>query len=382
MANEFVHESAGIELTQIEDDAVGRHKFNSQATGDILYASSGSQLSRLGIGSTDQVLSVVGGIPAWASGVKGMRNAIINGIALVNQRVTAHTLVKDVYGICADRFYGMATGTAVSAGTLATTAGSGSQPFSWFYFGGMTLTGTGVIYLRYRMEAKDAARFKGQTASFRCQVLQDTGGAINYTIYVRKANAADNFAAVTAISDSGAISVPNSTVTSLPYLAIAMGECGNGIEIEIKVECGAVTTKGFYFTQLQLELGSVATPFEYRPYGQELALCQRYYEKSYDGASAPGTVTDIGSIYVIAQSTYELYFPITTFRVTKRILPTITVYSTGTGASAKFYDVTAAGDVNAFAADRVGQNSFRESSNNTLTAGNKYAYHWVAVSEL
>ena len=46
-----------------------------------------------------------------------------------------------------------------------------------------------------------------------------------------------------------------------------------------------VATNGatFYITGVQLETGSTATSFDYRPYGTELALCQRYYQK-FSGA--------------------------------------------------------------------------------------------------
>jgi len=67
MANEFKHKSVGSELSQTEFEAVGGHVFDSQATGDILYALSNSQLTRLGIGSTNDVLTISGGIPAWDS---------------------------------------------------------------------------------------------------------------------------------------------------------------------------------------------------------------------------------------------------------------------------------------------------------------------------
>ena len=65
MANEFKHVSVGTEITQAEFESTSGHVFNSQATGDIMYASSSSQLTRLGIGSTNAILTVTGGIPAW-----------------------------------------------------------------------------------------------------------------------------------------------------------------------------------------------------------------------------------------------------------------------------------------------------------------------------
>ena len=209
--------------------------------------------------------------------ISGRRNFIINGMAQINQRGTAFTLVKDTYGICADRFFGMATGTAVSAGTLtrATSAPCGRTGLA-FHFSGVTLTGTGILRLRYRMEAADATLFKNQKASFSAKIYHDVGSAINYTVYIRKANAADNFSAVTDISNSGAQSKASATELDLKYENISMGDCSNGIEIEIHIAAGAITTKNFYLTDGQFELGAEATAFEYRPYQEEFGLTQRY----------------------------------------------------------------------------------------------------------
>jgi hypothetical protein len=57
---------------------------------------------------------------------------------------------------------------------------------------------------------------------------------------------------------------------------------------------GAVSVVGtnsatFYITGVQLEKGSTATSFDYRPYGTELALCQRYYENNYSTGYAVGS---------------------------------------------------------------------------------------------
>jgi hypothetical protein len=80
MANELKHASQGTELTQGEFEGVGLHVFDSQATGDIVYASSGSQLSRLAKGADNTVLQMSGTIPEWVQDVtfQGASGAAMN----------------------------------------------------------------------------------------------------------------------------------------------------------------------------------------------------------------------------------------------------------------------------------------------------------------
>ena len=87
----------------------------------------------------------------------------------------------------------------------------------------------------------------------------------------------------------------------------------------------------FDIAQVQLEEGSVATPFEQRPYGLELSLCQRYYE-----INARNSVTDTGTPISLAflniggaAATSNDY----SFKVTKRIAPTLTFYNPFNGGT-------------------------------------------------
>jgi len=88
----------------------------------------------------------------------------------------------------------------------------------------------------------------------------------------------------------------------------------------------------FWFTGVQLEVGTVATPFEHRSYGQELALCYRYYQlmtNFSNSFNAPGT----------SESGFFNY----EFKVPMRQAPTVTITSTGTTSRLSSLNVSTTG---------------------------------------
>jgi hypothetical protein len=83
---------------------------------------------------------------------------------------------------------------------------------------------------------------------------------------------------------------------------------------------------------VQLEAGDTATPFEHRSYGQELALCQRYFEKSYNQSVAPGASGQGNNGVVLYIGTGNSVsngdkLPMVTFMAVKRTAPTILIWS-------------------------------------------------------
>lgn len=58
------------------------------------------------------------------------------------------------------------------------------------------------------------------------------------------------------------------------------------------------TSNEIYFTGIQLEVGEVATAFEHRSFGDELAKCMRYFQKSYSYSDAPGAATSTGTAWM------------------------------------------------------------------------------------
>ena len=70
------------------------------------------------------------------------------------------------------------------------------------------------------------------------------------------------------------------------------------------------TDNEFFITGVQLELGKVATPFEHRSYGEELALCQRYFQKQ--SASGSSVYERFGMGFSNTSTNFNTIIPIQT----------------------------------------------------------------------
>lgn len=135
----------------------------------------------------------------------------------------------------------------------------------------------------------------------------------------------------------------------------------------------------FRLCGIQLETGLVATDFENRSFKEESELCQRYYEKSYDLGTAPGSITSAGCHCYTNQNT-QGNRTTSYFKVAKRATPAVTSYSVSTGATGKMRVASNATDTNSAVGD-IGECSFTNAPSTTTTLSELY-YHWTANAEL
>ncbi len=151
-----------------------------------------------------------------------------------------------------------------------------------------------------------------------------------------------------------------------------------GSNLDARTDALGQQSGTFDITQVQLEEGSVATDFEYRSIGEELALCQRYFCKSYDYNVAPGTSDFTGYVYEHQTRNHDNGTWGVNFIVEMRTNPTVILYSPSTGTSGRISNngdkVASGGDIGT---KRIGD---------VLITGGSAAhgsyYHYTADAEL
>ena len=315
--------------------------------------------------ATAQLSSLNGGA------LSGARNRIINGDMRIDQRnagasVTITNTGANTYTL--DRWF--AYGNNASKFSIQQNAGSVTPPAGFAnYLGVTSLAATTVAsgdqyILGQAIEGFNAADLAWGTASaatitisFKAYssltgtfggALRNSAGTRSYpfTFSVSAANTWET-KSITVAGDTSGTWLTNNGVGLYLYLGLGVGSTYLGtagawagaLYTSATGATNVVATNGatFYITGVQLEAGTVATPFERRSYGQELALCQRYYEKTYDLGSVPGTATTNGLQFcTIIISSGNINGSIV-FRVSKRAAPTMTYYdSAGTSGRGSY----------------------------------------------
>ena len=228
----------------------------------------------------------------------GRRNWIINGDFQVSQRgalTTASTYVANTYYV--DRWKGGVSGSFTNQRKLNQTLPNGKITTSY------RVTSTGGAYAGIQQYVEDYSVFSGQLVTFSFWAKTNKAGcsASFYTV-------ANQFDVVTDIVADEQWHY---------YKATALVPTG-GTAMRPEVWTGTGASSGDYLelAQAQLELGKVATPFEHRSYGEELAACQRYYQE-YGGSYYYPFTMAVGISSTLARSIF-------TFPVPMRAAPTFT----------------------------------------------------------
>ena len=287
------------------------------------------------------------------------RNRLINGDMSVYQRGSVAATTAGAYTL--DRWFVTPTGATVTV-TQSTSVVPTGFADSLNVAGAASVTNVSVYQRIESVNTQDLASGVQVTVSGR--IYQSTGSAVTTaTIALAAPTALDNYASTTSAATTYTLpSIPNATWTTFSNTFTLTTSCVNGLQVTIALGSG-LTTGSFNLTGVQLEVGSVATPFERRQYGQELALCQRYYETSGDFQLFSGYVIN-GDVY---------YNPVR-YQVVKRAVPSSVAFTdaanNGFPAGAPTLGTS---QVSGFYAQKV--------CNGTRNSG-YFQYSWTSTAEL
>ena len=286
-------------------------------------------------------------VPKVTDQVLTHRNLIINGAITVNQRGT-QTGIRNSFGV--DRFKSAGDGAQIFTYSQSTTVPSG-QGFSYSAKLDVTTADTSVAageyhLLVYNFEGQDLQHLKYGTSGAESVTLQfwvrspKTGTHIvelnhqdaayfNSQAYtIASANTWQKVTLTFSGYQTTAITNDNTHGFGVAWWLMAGSTYSGGTlasntwqntaanRAAGQVNVADSTSNEFYITGVQLEVGDTATPFEHRSYGEELALCQRYYFRT---SSASAGYQNLATCAYIGSTIFR---GVIEFPVTMRAIPT------------------------------------------------------------
>lgn len=290
------------------------------------------------------VLPEANGGTGSSAGNQMFKNRIINGAMVIDQRNAGASVSTDV-SFPVDRFVFGKSGSQTFTGQRSTTAPSGFINSVLVTIGTGGATGaTDRLTLTQSIEGYNILDLAWGSASASTITISFwVRSSLTGTFGVALRNSATNRSYVASYTINSANTFEQKTITVTGdtsgtwltdnsagiYLTWDLGvgstynttsgswQAGNYFGLTSGTKLSATSGATFYITGVQLEKGSTATSFDYRPYGTELQLCQRYFQQIlYDG----GTYPSIGG-YITNGGTVDMSFP---YQVTMRANPTVT----------------------------------------------------------
>jgi hypothetical protein len=226
------------------------------------------------------------------------RNRIINGGMSIWQRNTASISTTSGIYTTADRWCG-ALGT--SGLILSQWPGPTEAPqFPYSLQVTTSTTTTGVPLVEQHVENLNIPELlNGTPVTVSFYAGQPYGTLMPLTVGLYYATVVNNFGTQT-LAVSATQNTPTLTTANVYYslsftLTTSLGAT-NGLSLRFTTGGASAVGSTVLLTGVQLEKGSIATPFEVRPYATELALCQRYY---YQLTSPTAAVQGTSAVYAI-----------------------------------------------------------------------------------
>jgi len=232
----------------------------------------------------------------------GFKNRLMNGSFNIWQRGTTFSVSGANY-YWADRWTNASNGYTA---TRSTDVPTGMAQYS----ADITTTSTNLGSIVQRIEAANCADLPGQSVTVSFWVKAVSGGGSNgVNVRLDYANTADTFSSTTAILQVQLATTLSSSWTKYSYTFTNLPSgAANGLMLYIFADNTSATQ--CRYTMIQLEKGSTATSFDYRPYGTELQLCQRYYYRiSYQ--SGYQTALGVSSNWLTTDARAKITTPVT-----------------------------------------------------------------------